>query len=201
VWHDYGAMSRNVQGCQQGRKARKPLEAVQLRDLALSYVARYATSGARLERYLARKLAERGWADEGNPPDLGALIADFVQQGYVDDAGYARMRAGSLERRGYGARRVVQALAEAGVAEPVRRAALGDAASQREAALVLARKRRLGPFGAPVADRAGREKQLGVLLRAGHAMDMAREIVNAASVAALEEWAAELDGDELHERG
>lgn len=195
MWHDYGVMSRYKQGCQQEKRAKRPLNAVQLRDLALAYVARFATSAARLERYLARKLAERGWDDEDNPPDLPALIARYVEAGYIDDEGYARMRAGSLERRGYGARRIGQTLAHDGIAEPLRRAVAGDVASQRQAALVMARKRRLGPYGQGAADRALREKQIAVLLRAGHAMDMAREIVNAASIAALEEWAALDDGD------
>jgi hypothetical protein len=33
------------------------------------------------------------------------------------------------------------------------------------------------------------------MLRAGHSMDMARKMVDAASIAAAEEWAAECDGE------
>jgi regulatory protein len=59
----------------------------------------------------------------------------------------------------------------------------------------MARKRRFGPFAATAPERAVREKQLAAMLRAGHDLDMAREMVNAASVAAAEEWAAALDGE------
>ena len=69
-------------------------------------------------------------------------------------------------------------------------------AEQRRAALALARKRRIGPFGPDGADRALREKQLAAMLRAGHPLDSARELVNAPSIAAAERWAAELDGEE-----
>lgn len=187
------------QPCQQGkghnRASGRPLDATQLRDLALGYVARYATSASKLERYLARKLRERGWADGEEQPDLSALVSRYAQLGYVDDEAYARMRGASLLRRGYGQRRVAQSLAEAGIDADVRGAVAGSEGQLRQAALVLARKRRLGPFGRAVPDRETREKQVGVMLRAGHSMDMARKMVDAASIAAAEEWAAECDGE------
>ena len=58
-----------------GRKPRssRPLDKARLEELALAYVARFATSAARLESYLARKLRERGWAGE-HAADLPALV-------------------------------------------------------------------------------------------------------------------------------
>lgn len=188
-------MAAYKQECQQGKRAKRPLDATQLRDLALHYVARYATSAGKLERYLARKLAERGWADDEARPDLAAMVAGYVALGYVDDAAYARMKASGLQARGYGARRVHQALAEAGVEQGLRAEVTASLAQHRHAALTLARKRRFGPFGPTPPDRPQREKQLAAMLRAGHDLDMAREMVNAASIAAAEEWAAALDGD------
>ena len=183
------------QECQQGKRGKRPLDATQLRDLALHYVARYATSAGKLERYLARKLAERGWTEGEERPDLSALIASYVDLGYVDDAAYARMKATGLQQRGYGARRVHQALAEAGVEPDLRAEVTASMAQRRHAALTLARKRRFGPFGSTPPDRPVREKQLAAMLRAGHDLDMAREMVNAATTVAAEEWAAALDGD------
>lgn len=156
--------------------------------MALAYVARFATSAAKLEAYLHRKLRERGWAGEGEPP-VAALVARFVAAGYVDDEAYARSKAGSLLRRGYGQRRVSQALGAAGIDEEVREAVRAGAAVQRCSALALARKRGFGPFGRSLADRAQREKQIAAMLRAGHPLDSARELVNAASVEAAEAWA------------
>ena len=183
------------QECQQGKRGKRPLDATQLRDLALAYVARYATSAGKLERYLARKLAERGWAEGEAQPDIPALVARYVDLGYIDDAAYARMKASGMQARGLGARRVHQALAEAGVDQPIRAEVTASMAQRRHAALTLARKRRFGPFGLAPPDRPTREKQLAAMLRAGHDLDMAREMVNAASTAAAEEWAMAIDGD------
>jgi len=159
-----------------------------MEELALAYVARFATTRAKLEAYLRRKLRECGWAGEGDP-GVEALAARMVAAGYVDDAAYARMKSGSLLRRGYGARRVTQALHAAGVDEAVRDSVRAGEGAQRRAALAMARKRRFGPFGAGLCDPVRREKQIAAMLRAGHRLDMARELIDAASREAAEDWA------------
>lgn len=166
----------------------KPLDAARLEELALGYVARFATSAAKLEDYLRRKLRERGWEGEGDPL-VAAIAARFVANGFIDDLAYARAKSGSLLRRGYGQGRIGQALHAAGIAEEVREEVRPGDAAQRRAALAMARKRRFGPFGASGADRAVREKQIAAMLRAGHRLDSARELVNSPSEAAALEWA------------
>jgi len=173
----------------------RPLNPVRLDELALAYVARFATSAAKLETYLKRKLREREWEGETRP-DPGAIVARFVEAGYIDDASYARAKSGSLLRRGYGRRRVDQALGAAGIAEDVREEVRAGEAEQRAAALAMARKRRFGPFGDKADDRATREKQISAMLRAGHPLDSARVLVNAPSIEAAEDWAAAAGDDE-----
>ena len=177
----------------------KPLDAPRLEELALAYVARFATSAAKLETYLRRKLRERGWEGEHEAP-TAALVAELIERlvsaGYVDDTAYARSKSGSLLRRGFGERRIGQALGAAGIATEVREEVRSGEGTQRRAALALAAKRRFGPFGDKAGDRAGREKQIGAMLRAGHPLDSARELVNAISVEAAEQWAADADEDE-----
>lgn len=178
----------------------KPIDAARLDALALAYVARFATSAARLEAYLLRKLAQQrrpGAMPDDHPdlrqPDLrenvSALVARFVAAGYVDDQAFARARSGGLQRRGYGPRRISQALGQAGIAADVVADALPGEVAARQAALALARKRRLGPFGAQPLERPAREKQIATLLRAGHPLDSARKLVNAPSRQAAEAWA------------
>ena len=173
----------------------RPLDAPRLDELALTYVARFATSAAKLERYLRRKLRERGWDGE-REPDLAALGGRYVELGYVDDAAFARAKSGGLLRRGYGARRVREALREAGIEEAIREEVRAGEGTQRRAALAMARKRGLGPFGRESLDRERRQKQVAAMLRAGHPLDSAREMVDAASVEAAEQWAAEYDDDD-----
>ena len=98
------------------RKPRPPLDAASLKELALAYVARFATSRARLGAYLRRKVRERGWGGSGEPP-IDALVGQAAEAGFVDDAAFALSKARSLTARGYGSRRVRQALAAAGIEE------------------------------------------------------------------------------------
>ncbi len=194
-------------------RVKPPLDETRLRDLALSYAARFATTATRLEAYLVRKLRERGQAqgqgqaqgedDETPPIDIAALVARLVELGYVDDDAYAQARARDLGAKGYGARRVDQSLRHAGVDEGLRTAhAPGEAASRRAAAL-MARKRRIGPFASetedgpdPLAARTAQEKAIAAMLRAGHSHTHARFILNAESIDDVEEWIGEAEGDE-----
>ena len=146
--------------------------------MALAYVARYATSRAKLAGYLRRKLAERGWDEEGAPA-VEAIVEAMVAQHYVDDRAFADMKAGGLARRGYGARRVRQALQAAGIAEEDADVALRTAEEDKLAvALAYAKRRRLGPFSSDPANMAKREKALAAMLRAGHDYLTARQILD-----------------------
>lgn len=177
-------------------RVRKPLDPTRLEELALAYVARFASSGAKLARYLDRKLYERGWEGEGEP-DVSALVRRFAENGYIDDEAYARAKAGDLLRRGYGGRRVKQALGQAGIAEDIREEVAPGEAAARHAVLRMAQKRRFGPFAPEPPDRDKREKHLAAMLRAGHSLDMARQMLDAPSEEAAQEWAVELDEEEV----
>lgn len=187
------------------RQPPAPLDAARLEELALAYVARFATSAGRLAAYCRRKLRERGHAgqDQGvPPPDVAALVERFVAKGFVDDAGYARAKTEGLLRRGYGARRVGEALRADGIAELLREEIAPGEAERREAAMSYARRRRFGPFARsplPAGDRAAYEKQLAALLRAGHDSAHARHVLAAASPGALDDWIAEAREEENHE--
>jgi regulatory protein len=162
------------------RKPRPPLDGEGLERLALHYAGRYATTRARLRAYLARKLRERGWEGEG-PAPVERLVERFSQLGYVDDRAFASGRAASLLRRGYGARRVEQALHVAGIdAEDARGARDQIEEGAWSAALRFAERRRIGPFAAQPADREARQRALAAMLRAGHPMNLATRLVNAA---------------------
>lgn len=164
-----------------GKEKKRPaLDEQALRDLALTYVGRFATSRAKLARYLERKLFERGWNGEKSA-DIEGLVARISELGYVDDAGFARMKAAAMERRGLGARRIGAALRADGIGEEDRADAERRSRSgEWEAADIFARRRRIGPYADAAPDRDRRERQLAAFLRAGHRMDVARCWVDAA---------------------
>ncbi len=164
--------------------------ATELHDAALDYLARYAATEAGLRRVLERRIdrwarrAEAGGDRETVADEAAAaraavrdVVARLVAAGAVNDATYAEARARSLVRAGRSRRAASAHLTAKGVDAATAQSALPeDPQTELSAALVLARKRRIGPFRRGEApDEAGRRRELGVLARAGFAQDVARE--------------------------
>lgn len=165
----------------------RPVTPELLEKAALHYVERYASTAENLRRVLMRRV-ER-WAYKlGGDRAAGAkwvetLVERYVRSGLVDDKRYAEAAADSLRRRGASSRRIRQKLAQKGVDEDVADAALehaGGAGDEADfaAAIRLARKRRLGPFGDPKQRRDRRLKDMAKLARAGFSYDTARKVVD-----------------------
>lgn len=171
VWHKHGDMPRVP------RRPVPPLDRAALERLALRYVERFATTRGRLTDYLRRKIRERGW--DGEAVDPAEIAEKFAELGYIDDRAYGEAKANAMARRGLGARRVAGALHQARVkGEDAEAIAPGIAERAVETALAFARRKRIGPFATDVADRELREKQIGAMLRAGHAPTLARRIAS-----------------------
>lgn len=159
---------------------RPPLDAEALERCALHYAGRYSTTRAKLSAFLERKVRQRGWAGDGEPAIEG-LVERMAGLGYVDDRAFASAKAASLGRRGYGERRIGQAMRAAGIDEE-------DSAEARQSArdnafasaLRFAERKRIGPFAAEAMDRERREKAIAAMLRAGHGLDLARRIAECA---------------------
>ena len=175
------------------RRAPQPLDDRSLSELALRYAGRFATTRAKLRAYLQRKIRERGWAGE-RPAELEAIANRFADLGYVDDRGYALAKSRALTGRGYGKRRVVDALRVAGVDDSDGEAARDHADAEAvAAALRFAQRRRIGPYATSfAADPKEKEKALAAMVRAGHGFGLARAILNLAP-------GGEVDADDLAE--
>lgn len=159
---------------------------MKLRDLALHYVGRYATSRKKLSDYLQRKLRERGWEGE-RPAEIDALVADFVRLGYIDDAAFAAARARTLTARGLGQRRVNEDLRARGISETDAGDAREESAAHKwQSAERFAQRRRIGPFANEAASEEQKRKQFAAFLRAGHDFETARKFVNASPGELLE---------------
>lgn len=181
------------------RRVLQPLDEQGLNGLALRYVERFATTRAKLRAYLDRKLRERGW-DGSEAPDTAGIAQQFAERGYVDDASYALAKSRSLTGRGYGKRRLTDALRAAGVGEPDSEAARNHADEEAIAAAIrFAERRRLGPFARADACRpVDRDKALGAMIRAGHGFALARAIVAMVPAAEVDAEALAEDLREVH---
>ena len=161
------------------KKPAPPLNDDRLRQLALHYVGKYATTQAKLAGYLARKVRERGW-DDGRPADICALAEQFTALGYINDAQFAEARSRSFVRRGFGERRLNEDLRASGIGDAD---AVNAKAHMEEsifsAAENFARRKRCGPFAQDPAPPEKRHKQLNAFLRAGHSFDLAKRFVYA----------------------
>ncbi len=163
------------------RRPLTPLDRAALERLGLRYVERYATTRGKLAAYLRRKIRERGWEGEA-PADPAALAERFSELGYIDDRAFAEAKAGAMGRRGLGARRVGEALRFAGIeAEDAEAVAPLIEDDRIASALAFARRKRIGPHAREAcADRAILEKQVGAMVRAGHAPALAWKIARMA---------------------
>ena len=163
----------------RARKPRPPLDQEGLERLALFYAGRYATTRAKLRTYLKRKVVERGWDGKAAPP-IEALVEKLAGLRYVDDKAFAQARGAALTRRGFGERRVGEALRAAGIEEEDAEEAKGEAReSAWTSALRFAERKRLGPYAQAPHDQASRQKAAGAMLRAGHPFGLVRRILNA----------------------
>jgi regulatory protein len=126
----------------------------------------------RTEAELARRLADKRVA----PGDIDAVLGELREQGYLDDAGFARRFAEDRRRLdGWGAERIERRLRALGVDRDLVAAAVGEQGEGEEldAALELLARR----FPQPPATPRERDRALGMLVRKGYALDLAHDAV------------------------
>lgn len=155
-----------------------------LREGALSYLAHYASTRASLRRVLSRRVDRWARAHPDADPELVArsratvavVVDGLVAAGALDDATFAVSRGLGLMRDGVSRRGAVARLVSKGIDPVSARAALpDDEDTELAAALILARKRRIGAFRAADAEDQGvRRREMEVLVRAGFSSTIAR---------------------------
>jgi regulatory protein len=167
-----------------------PPDAGNLYQAALDYLARYASTETGLRRILERRIDR--WVraqpdpDAAEPPRQAAraaidgVVRRLAEAGALSDIAFAEIRARSLVRSGQSNRSIQMRLVAKGVTPDVARSVSAtDAETELAAALVLARKRRIGPYRLPDDPDAGvRIKEMGVLARAGFARDVAKQALD-----------------------
>jgi regulatory protein len=169
----------------------KPITAKYLQNAAAFYLERYPSTAEGLRRVLNRRVRKAEMTEapiiENVKQTIDAIVAKFVAAGVIDDKAFAQTKARALHRRGTSGRLTRQRLKLAGVDEETLDQAMAGLdqeldtdPGQREwqAAVALARRRRLGPFRQK--DRKEhRTRDLAALARAGFDSALARKVIDA----------------------
>jgi regulatory protein len=136
------------------------------RALAWRALNRRERTVAELAGHLADKRVE--------PSAIETVVAELVEQGYLDDEAYARRFAEDRRRLdAWGAERIERRLRSLGVDRDLIAAAVGDQghADELEAACELLARR----FPAPPETPRDLERALGFLVRKGYALELAHD--------------------------
>jgi regulatory protein len=136
------------------------------RDLAWRALNQRDRTVAELARALAAKRVD--------PASIDVVLGELLEQGYLDDARYAHRFADDRRRLdGWGAERIERRLRALGVDAELIAAALADQGPEEEleAALALLRRR----FPDPPAGPRELERALGMLVRKGYELELARD--------------------------
>lgn len=177
---------------------RPPPDEAALREAALAYLARFSATEAGLARVLARKVdrwmrstspqGQEGGAAQRARACIPAIVRELAAGGAVNDVTFAEARSRSLARAGRSRRAIGAHLATRGVGADLASASLpADPAQELAAALIHARKRRLGPWrkqmgGKEMGPKATGSpdivrRELGSFARAGFAHDVAKRVL------------------------
>lgn len=176
---------------------KKHLSEQSLSNVALFYLRRHSASRKGLTRLLENKvkrhLREHGGEADAAKGLIAAVVERMLKTGYVDDARMAEAKTASLQRQGKSSRAIELKLREKGVdPELAKQSALSTPERELEAAGLLVKKKRLG------VDPERKQKDLGVLLRAGFGFDVAKRALAAVPVA---DEAPAFDEPEAEEQG
>ena len=173
----------------QGPKKPKKITESYLHNSGLYYLERFSSSSANFRAVMMRKVKRSCITHKDQNYEqctvlVEALVEKFIKVGLLDDAVYTQSKVNSLRRRGKSARAIQSYLKSKGLRDETIEQTLKEfdlnnhdtpTEAEHEAALVFARKKRLGPFrGDKELDH---QKELGRMARAGFSYDTSRRVL------------------------
>lgn len=160
-----------------------------LERAGLWYLERYSASSEKVRQLLMRKVklsAKTHGTDEQQGAEVvDRLITRFAELGLIRDRDLAVLRAEKLHKKGSSRRMIKAKLGAMGLGESDISAAIDEVDerapenSDLEAAWSLAKRRKIGPYRDEKDRPDLRQRDMGVLARAGFSFDIARKVVDA----------------------
>jgi regulatory protein len=183
---------------QKQQKKPKRISESYLHNAGLYYLQRFATSSANFREVMMRKVRKscQHHTDQNlrTCEDMvDALVRKFQETGLLNDELYTRGAVTSLRRQGKSRKAIVQKMQIKGVDTDLTTEIISDhdtdqygeeSNPEHEAAMIFARKKRLGPFRTPSPELSQEEekkimeKSLSSMARAGFSYETCRHVLN-----------------------
>jgi len=166
------------------KKIPKKITPQRLKNIALYYLKRFETTEYKLRSVLKRRVDDYAYFDKDFDRNkaycwIDELVRDFVRLKYIDDERYAEIKIRNYLSSGKSPRYVLNKMKEKGIDEGVATKLLEEQEyDPLESAMKLARKKKIGPFCEDEnLRRERRNKDMGVLIRAGFDYDVAIKVL------------------------
>ncbi|MEH6524910.1 MAG: regulatory protein RecX [Sneathiella sp.] len=183
---------------QKPKKQRKPKEptARWLRNQALRYLDRFATSTGKMHHHLFRKsqpaLALFDLDEAELRASIDVEIAKLVDSGFINDQEYAASKARIMAKQGKSLNQIRRKLMDLEVSEDIQEAAISGLGEDSEgldmvAAALYVRKRKFGPYKPEESRQARWEKEMSSLARNGFSYTVASVVLAKESIEGIEE--------------
>lgn len=167
------------------KKAPKKITPARLKNIALYYLKRFETTQFGLRTVLKRRVDSYYYYDKDFDRNeaydwIDSLVNEFVKLKYVDDARFAEFKVRDYLMAGKSPRYILGKMKEKGVDESITlRLIESQEYDPYEAAMKLAKKKKIGPFETDSNKRKERRsKDLAVLVRAGFDYDTAIRVLD-----------------------
>lgn len=173
---------------EDGEKKKRPLRKItkqRLKNIALYYLQRFESSVDNLRRVLQKRVSDYAYQnkdyDRSEALDwIEEILVEFQGYNYLNDNRFAELRIRDYLAAGKSEKYIRGKMAEKGVAESVVAAVLAEQEfDPYENALLLAKKKRIGPFRSEALRAEFRQKDMAALARAGFDYDVVQRVMEA----------------------
>jgi regulatory protein len=163
-----------------------------LDQIALDYLARFATTKKRVQEMLTRRIRRSAHFHGDDPTEMLAAIPSVIEKlernRFLDDQAFAGMKAASLTRRGTSRRQIGAKLSQLGITQDMQGTAMEGLVEEfgdtEAAAIAYAKRRRLGRYRARHIAGEQRlvqaKRDLSAMARAGFSFTLAKRVLGAA---------------------
>lgn len=168
----------------QHRKKQKKITRQRLKNIGLYYLKRFESSVENLRSVLQRRINAYAhenpeWNKNEAYQWVEELLAEFEKLHYLDDARFVEIKVRNYLNAGKSARYIKSKLLLKGIDNTLIESALAQTEyNQTEMVLMLAKRKKIGPYRSPETRSEFRQKDMGTLIRAGFDYDVVCQILD-----------------------